>query len=345
MGGLWPNARVLLTGHTGFKGAWLALWLQQLGARVVGLALQPDSASGAYSAMAPWDDLESCIADIRDPDAVAAVVARARPDVVFHLAAQALVREAWANPLETYQVNVLGTANLLEALERTQTARAIVVVTTDKVYANTGNGIAFTESDPLGGLDPYSASKAAAELVVGAWRRGNSWARVATARAGNALGGGDVARHRLLPDVWRALSASEPMLVRHPDATRPWQFVLDPLRGYIQLAEVLAAGGDYPPAVNFGPDLVGAWPVSALVDHALRLWGGGRWERYARPGPPESPALALDSGLALERFDWRPRVEVERAIEWTVAWWRTASHGGDVRALALDQIHAFAALQ
>ena len=217
----WAGRRVLVTGHTGFKGAWLSLWLERLGAQVTGLALPPESPDGAFSVFTPWPSLESHLADLRDADAVEGVIEATAPEVVFHLAAQSLVGRGWAHPADTYAVNVVGTAHLLEAVSRVRSVQAVVVVTSDKVYANNGTGGPFREDSPLGGADPYSASKAATEHVVTAWRAGNPEVPIATVRAGNVIGGGDVADDRLLPDAWRALLAAKDFVVRHPDATRP----------------------------------------------------------------------------------------------------------------------------
>jgi CDP-glucose 4,6-dehydratase len=339
----WAGRRVLVTGHTGFKGAWLSLWLERLGAQVTGLALPPESPDGAFSVFTPWPSLESHLADLRDADAVEGVIEATAPEVVFHLAAQSLVGRGWAHPADTYAVNVVGTAHLLEAVSRVRSVQAVVVVTSDKVYANNGTGGPFREDSPLGGADPYSASKAATEHVVTAWRAGNPEVPIATVRAGNVIGGGDVADDRLLPDAWRALLAAKDFVVRHPDATRPWQFVLEPLAGYLLVAERLAENSaDFPPAVNFGPAQSACWPVAQIADAVLDAWGEGRWVEDRDPAaPPETPDLSIDATLAKRTLGWRPRLDIDTAIRWTVEWWRATASGSDLRSLASDQITAY----
>jgi len=339
----WAGRRVLVTGHTGFKGAWLSLWLERLGAQVTGLALPPESPDGSFTAFAPWPNIDSHIADLRDADAVERVIAATSPEVVFHLAAQSLVRRGWARPAETYAVNVVGTSHLLEAVSRVGSVQGVVVVTSDKVYANKGNGGSFREDSPLGGADPYSASKAATEHVVSAWRAGNPQVPIATVRAGNVIGGGDVAEDRLLPDTWRALSAGKDLVVRHPDATRPWQFVLEPLAGYLLVAQSLVGNtANFPPSVNFGPAPSACWPVAQLAQAVLDTWGTGRWVDDRDPAAPhEAPDLSIDATLATQALGWRPRLDVATAIRWTVEWWREAASGSALRPLAIDQITAY----
>lgn len=341
----WAGRRVLVTGHTGFKGAWLAFWLERLGAEVTGVALPPESPDGAFAALGPCSGMRSRVIDVRDPVTVRRVVDDVAPEVVFHLAAQAVVGRGWSDPGLTYATNVVGTSNVLEAVAGSGSAPALVVVTSDKVYANGGGGPCFTEDSPLGGRDPYSASKAAAELVVAAWREGNPRARVATARAGNVIGGGDMAEDRLLPDAWRAVRARAPLALRNPRATRPWQFVLEPLAGYLLVAERLAADADpCPSAINFGPDPSACWPVADVVDRAFELWGSGCWHPDLVDHPPESTTLALDASLATASLGWRPRLEPADAIRWTVEWWRAAASGRDLRELAARQLATYEAL-
>lgn len=341
----WAGRRVLVTGHTGFKGAWLTLWLQQLGAEVTGFALAPEDERSTFPALAPWPGLQSVLGDLRDPDAVAAAVRESDPEVVFHLAAQALVRRGYADPFATYHVNVVGTANLLEQLRRASSLRAIVVVTSDKVYESRGATRPLAEGDPLGGSDPYSASKALTELLVQGWRAAlpdAAQVRVSTARAGNVIGGGDRGAERLLPDAWRALERAAPLRLRYPDATRPWQFVLDPLHGYLLLARRLVADPSCAPdSVNFGPDGASSTTVREVVDRLFAVVGAGRWEQADEPAPPEAGWLALDSALAQRVLGWAARVPMDLALEWTAMWWRAQERGENLRALALDQLAAY----
>jgi len=341
----WDGRRVLVTGHTGFKGAWLALWLQRLGARVTGLALPPEHPTGTFCAVGPWSGLESLMVDLRDGPAVSAAVARVDPEVILHLGAQALVRRGYADPTATWAVNVLGTANLLDAARGLPSLRSVVVVTSDKVYANEGHGRPFTEDDRLGGDDPYSSSKAGAELVTSSWRRSFFADRpvgVATARAGNVIGGGDRGEDRLLPDLWRALELGRPIRLRYPASTRPWQFVLEPLHGYLLLADALVHDPvGTPPALNFGPAISGCVPVAEAVDRALALWGDGGWESESEQQSPEASLLHLDASLATAALGWRPRLDFDTSLAWTVDWWRAAAAGDDLRRLALAQIDAY----
>lgn len=336
--GWWRGRRVLVTGHTGFKGAWLAHWLRRLGADVHGLSLAPAELDGVYAALTPHASDAFC--DLRDEPGVSAVVQRAQPEVVFHLAAQALVRRGWADPTETYAVNVVGTSHLLEAVAHAGSARAVVVVTSDKVYDNRAPGQPFAEGAPLGGNDPYSASKAAVEHVVAAWRRAHPEVPVATVRAGNVIGGGDQAVDRLLPDTWRALRADEPVLVRDPEATRPWQFVLDPLAGYLMTAQLLATDpASCPHALNFGPPPEDSWRVCDVVDAALTAWGSGRRIGGSQgSSPSEAAELRLDSSSAAKALGWQTHLNVPSAIDLTVEWWKAVATGESTRELVERQI-------
>ena len=341
----WAGRRVLVTGHTGFKGAWLTLWLEQLGAEVVGLALPPDDIAGAFSALGPWRNLQSMTVDLRDGPAVRRAVRDADPDVVLHLGAQALVGRGYADPAGTWAVNVTGTVNLLEAARDLASLEALVVVTSDKVYANDGDGRPFREDDPLGGHDPYGSSKSAVEVLTAAWRSSfytDGRVGVATARAGNVIGGGDRGADRLLPDLWRSLEAGHPVRLRHPQATRPWQFVLEPLHGYLLLADAVARRlPGVPQAVNFGPDATDSMAVATVIEQSIDLWGSGGWELEPGEHPAEASCLFLDSSLAFSTLGWRPRLSLATALAWTIEWWRTAGNAGDVRKLALTQIEAY----
>jgi CDP-glucose 4,6-dehydratase len=333
----WSGRKVLVTGHTGFKGAWLARWLERVGADVTGLALPADDPAG----IGAMTRVRGSHVDIRDREATAAAITGARPDVVFHLAAQPLVRRSYERPLETYETNVLGTLHVLDGAAAAG-AGAVVVVTTDKVYRQDGTPRAFVEADPLGGDDPYSASKAAAELLVAEWaRRHRAQVRVSTARAGNVIGGGDRGVDRLLPDLVRAAESGAPAAIRNPGATRPWQHVLDPLAGYLVIAErLLDDGAAVPPAVNLGPDRASA-PVAEVADAFVASLGRGAWSTDAGTHPHEAPTLALDATLARTTLGWRPRLDLGTSIEWTASWYRTQLEGGDVLGITDQQLAAY----
>jgi CDP-glucose 4,6-dehydratase len=345
----WAGRRVLLTGHTGFKGAWLSLWLQALGAKVSGLAPGPPTRPSLYelAGVAAGMELErDC--DVRDAEAVRGALCEARPEVVLHLAAQPMVRRSLRDPAMTYAVNVLGTVNVLEAV-RLQTAdvRAVVVVTSDKCYENSG-GVAhrFVEGDPLGGSDPYSSSKACAELVAASYRRSffstEDAPRLASARAGNVIGGGDWGEDRLIGDIVRAVRAGETVKVRNPDAVRPWQHVLNPLSGYLLLAQELCGSPLAAQAWNFGPREGDARPVRWIVERLEELWGGAlRWELDGAENPPEASHLALDSGKAERELGWRAEWDLGEALERIVQWHETERRDEDMRETSLAQIELF----
>lgn len=323
----WRGRRVLVTGHTGFKGAWACRMLAALGAEVTGLALDPEPGPGAFAALRVADILAADHrADIRDGATLARLVRATRPEVVLHLAAQALVGRGHRDPTATFAANVTGTINLLEALRGLAGVAATLIVTSDKVYRNDGAGRPFVEADPLGGEDPYSASKAAAEIAVASWRA--SFARdlppLATARAGNVIGGGDFGEDRLIPDLVRAQLAGRALVLRRPDATRPFQHVLDVLRGYLMQAEALAAGAS-PPALNFGPR-----DGEIRVRDLLTLWGDVAWQQADGPTMPEARRLALDSTLAGRALGWHPLLDTPRAIAATAAWYAAWREGADM---------------
>jgi CDP-glucose 4,6-dehydratase len=336
---------VLVTGHTGFKGGWLSRLLVDLDADVTGYALAPDPPGGAFEQLDLDGRMQSVIGDIRDRDALARVLADGRPEIVFHLAAQALVHTSFTDPIGTYDVNVTGTAAVLAAVTAAPGVRVAVVVTSDKVYENDGTGRAFVESDRLGGGDPYSASKAAAELVVASWRHSftdTGTPTLVTARAGNVIGGGDRAAHRLLPDLFRALTEGQDLLLRHPESVRPWQFVLDPASGYLGYAEAAWADPRVPASLNFGPGEEAAWSVEAVVERVISLAGEGSWRRDgAPPVGPEAAVLRLDASLARRCIGWSPTVDLDTALDWTVAWYRAERGLGSVSAVADGQIAAY----
>ncbi len=341
----WRGRRVLVTGHTGFKGAWLTLWLEELGAEVSGLALAPEGDQPLYTRLAPTLSVRSHIVDLRDADAVAGVVATVKPEIILHLAAQALVRRSYAHPVETYATNVDGTIHVLEAARRTPGVRAVLVVTSDKVYANNESGRRFIESDPLGGKDPYSNSKACVELLARSWRA--SFLQAAgivcvTARAGNVIGGGDVAADRLIPDFFRALDGNRALKLRNPGSTRPWQHVLEPIAGYLRYAEAMY--GDekgLPESLNFGPDAESEWTVARVVDGLTAHLGMGGWEQDGDPGPAEARTLALDASLASQCIDWRPALDLPTALAWTADYWLAVRAQRDIRKFCLSQIEAY----
>lgn len=340
----WRGRRVLITGHTGFKGAWLALWLEHLGADVHGFSLPPESADGAFARMRPLPRT-SRIGDIRHARELRDAVVDVAPSVVFHLAAEAIVRRAYRSPVATFETNVMGTINVLEAVRACDSVETVLVVTSDKVYEDASERPA-REDDPLGSVDPYSSSKACAELVVRAWRSSFLEGRnvsLGTGRAGNVIGGGDTALDRLVPDALRADLANEPVVLRHPRAIRPWQHVLDPLHGYLLFAQHLLRGGfDGPMALNFGPEDV-SWTVLDVITYLQRALGGGSIEVGDDTGPHEAPALLLDSELARRTLGWRPLLATEDALDWTAQWHRGNLAGADLTALALEQIAAFEA--
>jgi CDP-glucose 4,6-dehydratase len=349
--GFWAGRRVLVTGHTGFKGAWLTLWLARMGAEVQGLALPPDTTPSLFAEAVTEDDVASHLLDLRDAAAVARCVAAAAPEAVFHLAAQPLVRRSYAEPVETFATNVMGTVHLLEALRAVPGLRAVVVVTSDKAYLNREWVWPYREEEALGGHDPYSASKAATELAAAAWRASffvaPGAAAIATARAGNVIGGGDWAADRLLPDLVRAALAGQPVELRNPDATRPWQHVLEPLAGYLRLAECLAgeAGQGFAEAWNFGPAAADALPVGEVAAAAATAWGPGMTlHPGCGGGPHEAMLLQVDASKARARLGWRPRLDIHQAIGWTIDWYARQSQGEAARDLTLAQIDAYAEL-
>lgn len=336
--GFWSGRRVFLTGHTGFKGAWLTLWLASLGASVRGFALAPERPHDLFEAAGIGGLCESQIADIRDRAALADAIGAFRPQIVLHLAAQSLVRRSYAQPVETFDVNVMGTAHVLDACRGSPDLEAVVAVTTDKVYANPETGEAFKEGDPLGGSEPYGLSKAAAELAAEAWR-GAFFADgpgVATARAGNVIGGGDWSQDRLLPDAMRAFTSGETLIVRNPDAVRPWQHVIEPLSGYLMLAERLAGDGPaWARAWNFGPSADQFYRVAEVVDRSAAAWGPeARWRADPPASAPhEATLLTLDSTMAVEKLGWRQALDLDRALALTVDWYRSWADGADAAAL------------
>ncbi|AMK18869.1 CDP-glucose 4,6-dehydratase [Sphingobium sp. MI1205] len=343
---LWEGRRVFVTGHTGFKGGWLSLWLQRLGAHVTGLSLPAPTQPSFFEQTRLSELVHHIEGDIRDERTVADAIEAARPEIVFHLAAQPLVRYSYANPVETYATNVMGTVHVLEACRTSDSVQAVVCVTTDKCYENREWVWPYRESDPMGGYDPYSSSKGAAELAIAAYRRSYPRkAKIASARAGNVIGGGDWAEDRLIPDIIRALIAGERPVIRNPASIRPWQHVLEALSGYLAIGERLLEGHDEMAAAwNFGPSDDDTQPVSWIVDQILAAWGAeGAWERPSAPQPHEAVLLRLDSSKARSELGWRPKLSLNEALTKIVDWHKDVARGGDARAISLRQIDEYMA--
>ena len=347
----WKSRRVLVTGHTGFKGSWLALWLHSMGAAVCGYSLDPPTEPNLYRLLPLEGQIRSVRGDIRDQDALAAAMRGFEPEVVLHLAAQPLVRLSYQSPVETYAVNVLGTVHVLEAVRQTPSVRSVVVVTSDKCYENLERPEPYLEHEAMGGHDPYSSSKGCAELVTSAYRRSffhpDKWTKhrvgVASARAGNVIGGGDWAPDRLVPDMMRAWAAGEAVVIRNPEAVRPWQHVLEPLAGYLLLAEKLCADGpEFAAGWNFGPAEGDARPVRYLVTELARIWGeDARWKFDDAAHVHEAHLLRLDSAKAVARLGWAPRWSLDETLEHTAEWYRSYYRGEDMSARSLRQIEEY----
>ena len=350
----WRGKRVFITGHTGFMGSWLTLWLNRMGAELWGYALPPPEGPNMFDLTHLKSAIISTIGDVRDQKALTEAMIKAQPEIVFHLAAQPMVRESYRSPVDTFSTNVMGTVNLLEAVRAVPDIRSVVVITSDKCYENREWLWGYREDNPMGGHDPYSASKGAAELVTASYRRsffngdGDNQTAVATTRAGNVVGGGDFAPDRLVPDIIRALVSRESVTIRNPNAVRPWQFVLEPLRGYLTLAELLyESGQDYAEGWNFGPTETDAQTVAqicATLGHSLQLYDVGTVEinlEKATPATHEAAMLRLDISKARQRLDWIPKMELYTALELTADWYATYMRNGDLRARSEAQIEFF----
>lgn len=344
----WHGKRILLTGHTGFKGSWISLWLQSMGARVVGYALAPPTKPSLFEVADVGKHMISIIADIRDLGRLKEAFIEHQPEIVIHMAAQPLVRYSYIEPVETYSTNVMGVVNLFEAVRSTKSVKAVVNVTTDKCYENREWAWGYRENEAMGGYDPYSSSKGCAELVTAAYR--NSYfhpdkflehgVAIASARAGNVIGGGDWAEDRLIPDIMRAISASQPVNIRNPHAIRPWQHVLEPLSGYLLLAQKLyEEGAGFAEGWNFGPNEEDAKPVQWIVENLTAAWGeGATWMLDGGEHPHEAHYLKLDCSKAKARLDWHPRWRLGRALTAIADWHRAYRDEQDMRALTLQQI-------
>jgi CDP-glucose 4,6-dehydratase len=342
----WQGRKVLMTGHTGFKGSWLSLWLQSMDADLCGIALVPPTTPALFDVANVAKGMDSHIADIRDASTIARLVKDFKPEIIIHMAAQPLVRLSYQQPIETYAINVMGTVHVLEAARQSGSVRAIVNITTDKCYDNREWAWGYREDEPMGGHDPYSSSKGCAELVSSAYRKSflkDLGIAMATARAGNVIGGGDWALDRLVPDTLQALQKGQPVQIRNPHATRPWQHVLEPLSGYLLLAEKLHEQGQaFAEGWNFGPRDEDARPVQWIVEQLCQAWGmGASWQLQPGEHPHEANFLKLDISKAKQRLQWVPRWSIEQAIEHIIQWHKALLQGQDMHAICLQQIYQF----
>ena len=343
----WRGRRVMVTGHTGFKGSWLCLWLQSMGARVCGFALEPPTKPNLFEEAGVAEGMQSVIGDVRDEAQVRQAIADFQPEILIHMAAQPLVRHSYEQPVLTYATNVMGTVHVMEAARHCSSVRAIVNVTTDKCYENREWLWGYREDEPMGGYDPYSNSKGCSELVTSAYRRSflrKQGIAVATARAGNVIGGGDWASDRLVPDILRSFEAKRPVVIRHPNATRPWQHVLEPLCGYLSLAQRLYSGRgqEHAEGWNFGPEDDDARPVQWIAERMVNAWGeGASWQRDGMEHPHEADYLKLDISKAKARLRWRPIWPLAQALDHIVAWHRAWLQGRGARDLVLADIERY----
>lgn len=346
----WQGRRVFITGQTGFKGGWFALWLKKLGAIVSGFSLEPPTVLNFYTATGLDGDVPTTIADVGDLAPLASAMKRENPEIAFHFAAQPLVRDSYENPVDTFHTNVMGTVHFLEAVRHTSSVRSAVVVTSDKCYENHNSTAAHLESDPMGGANPYAGSKACAELVIDAYRRSyfsDDKVSVASVRAGNVIGGGDWGADRLIPDMVGAFEQGRALSIRYPNAVRPWQYVLDPLAGYLGLAEKLYPHGkDYAKGWNFGPNNERSWKVMDIVRESAKLWGGDvKWEVLSEDQPHEDGQLSIDSSMAYHHLGWKTKLDVQMTLKWTIEWYRAFWDGNvDMRRFTFDQIDKYESL-
>ena len=344
----WKNKNVLITGHTGFKGSWLSLWLQNLGANVCGYALPVPTQPSLFETANVANGMHSVEGDVRDLDGLKKLVKVRQPEIIVHMAAQALVRYSYDSPVETYATNVMGTVNLLEATRHADSVRVVLNITSDKCYENKEWLWAYRENEPMGGHDPYSSSKGCAELVTEAYRKSYfsndaNQCVVASARAGNVIGGGDWATDRLIPDIIRAFTQASTVVIRSPDAIRPWQHVLEPLNGYLTLVEKLwQHGQEYAEGWNFGPGEQGAMPVEWMVRKMMAAWGeGASYELDPQPQVHEANYLKLDSSRAHSLLGWAPKLDLSQALQWLTEWYKVCQQGEDMRTYTLSQIDAY----
>jgi len=344
----WKNKKVLITGHTGFKGSWLSLWLQNMGANVIGYSLPPSTKPNMFEVANVSSGMESIIGDVRDIEQVTAIVLKYQPEIIIHMAAQSLVRYSYSNPVETYATNVMGTVNILDAARHVKCAKIVIVVTSDKCYENKEWLWGYRENDPLGGHDPYSSSKGCAELVTSAYRSSffpekdykTHGVAVSSVRAGNVIGGGDWSEDRLIPDIMKAFMDKRIVKIRNPNSIRPWQYVLEPLRGYLVLAEhLLVHGTGFAEAWNFGPKGEDVRPVSWIIESLSEQWGeDAHWELDSTQQPHEARHLKLDCSKAQSLLGWKPRLDLSTTLQWIVAWYRGYQQKRNMRDLAEAEI-------
>ena len=343
----WNGKKVFITGNTGFKGSWLSLWLQDCGAILKGYSLEPNTQPNLFEAAAISKDMESIIGDIRDLEKITSAINEFNPEIIFHMAAQPLVRRSYKNPVETYTTNVIGTVNLLEAVRSTVSVKAVINITTDKCYENREWVWGYREDDPMGGHDPYSSSKGCSELVTTAYRKSyfnyQDSAKIASARAGNVIGGGDWADDRLIPDILKSFENNESVLIRNPSATRPWQHVLEPLSGYLLLAEKIYMSGDkYAQGWNFGPQDKDVRPVKSIIEFLVNQWGNNaNWSHDRSEQPHEAKLLKLDISKANKLLGWSPKCNLYKSLESIIEWHKNWLNGGNVRNFTIKQIHEY----
>lgn len=351
----WEDKKILITGHTGFKGSWLSLWLQSKGAHTIGYSLHPPTKPSLFELAHVAKGMRSITGDIRDLEHLQTIIAKHKPEIIIHMAAQPLVRYSYNNPVDTYSTNVMGTVNVLEAVRQSDSVKVVLIITSDKCYENKEWVWGYREADPMGGHDPYSSSKGCAELITSAYRNsyfsktdysGHS-VSVATARAGNVIGGGDWAPDRLIPDIMNAFMKNQPVTIRSPNSIRPWQHVLEPLRGYLQLVEKLwHHGREFAGAWNFGPNDEDSRPVSWVVDHLTRLWGeGAHWELDSNQNLHEAMNLKLDCSKAKSLLGWAPKLSLATTLECVVEWYQACFQKKDMRRITEAEILRYEKLQ
>ena len=344
--GVFKNKTVLVTGHTGFQGTWLSLWLKLLGSNVIGYSLEPPTRPSLFEIVSLENDIKHIIGDLRDKDRLSDIINQNKPEIIFHLGAQALVRKSYTEPLETLETNIIGTANLLESIRDCPSIKVVVIITSDKCYDNTNDQYPHTENDPMGGFDPYSASKGAAELITSSYRNSffnsKNAAKIATTRAGNVIGGGDWAEDRLIPDSIRALMEDQSVEIRNPDAKRPWQYVLESISGMLWLATKMHAEDKFNEAWNFGPDMNdGCLQVEDIVNRTIKYWNSKSTIKIQNNPNTlyESESLLLDSSKANQRLGWKNVFSIDQALSETIEWYKTYhKNNNDMKQFTINQI-------